>query len=324
MYQILIRRLILVIPTLLIVSMLSFAIMRAAPGDPVQMYVAGGMSKGSPEDIERIRQNLGLNDPLPAQYLRWLEQAIQGNLGYSLSSQRPVLDLIGERLPASLSLMGISLVLAMAIGITLGAIAAIKQYSLFDYATTTFAVLGNALPSFWIGMILIWLFAVQLGWLPTGQMESFNPSGPVWLDRVKHFILPVFVTAFVSLISWVRYQRASLLEVLHQDYIRTARAKGLAERRVMLRHAWRNSLIPIVTLIGFSVSNLVAGSYVIEVVFSWPGMAQFGFDAILKRDYPVIMGVTLFSSLFIITGNLLADLAYIVVNPQVAASARGR
>jgi peptide/nickel transport system permease protein len=323
-YQILIRRLLLVIPTLLIVSMLSFAIMRAAPGDPVQMYVAGGMSKGSPEDIERIRENLGLNDPLPAQYLRWLEQAIQGNLGYSLSSQRPVLDLIGERLPASLSLMGISLVLAMAIGITLGAIAAIKQYSLFDYATTTFAVLGNALPSFWIGMILIWLFAVQLGWLPTGQMESFNPSGPVWLDRVKHFILPVFVTAFVSLISWVRYQRASLLEVLHQDYIRTARAKGLAERRVMLRHAWRNSLIPIVTLIGFSVSNLVAGSYVIEVVFSWPGMAQFGFDAILKRDYPVIMGVTLFSSLFIITGNLLADLAYIVVNPQVAASARGR
>jgi peptide/nickel transport system permease protein len=323
-YQILIRRLLLVIPTLLIVSMLSFAIMRAAPGDPVQMYVAGGMSKGSPEDIERIRENLGLNDPLPAQYLRWLEQAIQGNLGYSLSSQRPVLELIGERLPASLSLMGISLVLAMAIGITLGAIAAIKQYSLFDYATTTFAVLGNALPSFWIGMILIWLFAVQLGWLPTGQMESFNPSGPVWLDRVKHFILPVFVTAFVSLISWVRYQRASLLEVLHQDYIRTARAKGLAERRVMLRHAWRNSLIPIVTLIGFSVSNLVAGSYVIEVVFSWPGMAQFGFDAILKRDYPVIMGVTLFSSLFIITGNLLADLAYIVVNPQVAASARGR
>ncbi len=324
MYQILLRRLLLVIPTLLVVSILSFAIMRAAPGDPVQMYVAGGLSKGNPEDIERIRQNLGLNDPLPTQYFRWLGQAVQGNLGYSLSSQRPVLDLIGERLPASLSLMGISLVLAMIIGITLGAIAAVKQYSLFDYATTTFAVLGNSLPSFWIGMILIWLFAVQLGWLPTGQMESLNPSGPIWLDRVKHFILPVFVTAFVSLISWVRYQRASLLEVLHQDYIRTARAKGLAERRVMFRHAWRNSLIPIVTLIGFSVSNLVAGSYVIEVVFSWPGMAQFGFDAILKRDYPVIMGVTLFSSIFIIFGNLLADLAYIVVNPQVAASARGR
>ncbi|MGH2613821.1 MAG: ABC transporter permease [Thermomicrobiales bacterium] len=320
MYQIFVRRLLLVIPTLLVVSVLSFAIMRAAPGDPVQMYVAGGLSKGSPEDIERIRENLGLNDPLPVQYARWLGQAVQGNLGYSIASQRPVTDLIRERLPASLSLMGISLVLSMTVGILIGAVAAVKQYSLFDYATTTFAVLGNALPSFWIGMILIWLFAVQLGWLPTGQMQSFMPREPVWLDSAKHFVLPVFVTAFVSLIYWVRYQRASLLEVLHQDYIRTARAKGLTDRRVILRHAWRNSLIPIVTLIGFSVSNLVAGSYVIEVVFSWPGMAQFGFEAILQRDYPVIMGVTLFSSLFIVFGNLLADLAYIVVNPRVAAS----
>ena len=319
MYQILVRRLLLVIPTLLVVSMLSFAIMRAAPGDPVQMYVAGGLSKGSPEDIERIRENLGLNDPLPVQYVRWLEQAVQGNFGYSISSHRPVTELIRERLPASLSLMGISLLVSMTIGIAVGALAAVKQYSLFDYATTTFAVLGNSLPSFWIGMILIWVFAVQLGWLPTGQMQSFMPRDPVWLDTVKHYILPVFVTAFVSLIYWVRYQRASLLEVLHQDYIRTARAKGLGERRIILRHAWRNSLIPIVTLVGFSIANLVAGSYVIEVIFSWPGMAQFGFEAILKRDYPVIMGVTIFSSLFIIFGNLLADLAYIVVNPQVAA-----
>ena len=319
MSQILIRRLLLVIPTLLVVSMLSFAIMHAAPGDPVQMYVAGGMGQGSSEDIERIRENLGLNEPLPVQYVRWLGQAVQGNLGYSITSTRPVSDLILERLPASLSLMGISLVLSMTVGILVGTVSAVKQYSLFDYATTAFAVLGQALPSFWIGMILIWVFAVQLGWLPSGQMQSFMPREPAWLDMAKHFVLPVFVTAFVSLIYWVRYQRASLLEVLHQDYIRTARAKGLHERRVILRHAWRNSLIPIVTLVGFSVSNLVAGSYVIEVVFSWPGMAQFGFDAILKRDYPVIMGVTLFSSLFIIVGNLLADLAYIVVNPQVAA-----
>jgi peptide/nickel transport system permease protein len=318
-YQILLRRVFLVIPTLLVVSILSFAIMRAAPGDPVQMYVAGGLSKGSAEDIARIRENLGLNDPLPVQYLRWLEQAVQGNLGYSIASHRPVVDLIKERLPASLSLMGSALLLSMAIGLLIGATAAIKQHSLFDYATTTFAVLGNSLPSFWIAMILIWVFAVQLGWLPTGQMSSFMSKDPVWLDTLKHFILPVFVTAFVSLIYWVRYQRASLLEVLHQDYIRTARAKGLTEQRVILRHAWRNSLIPIATLLGFSVANLVAGSYVIEVVFSWPGMAQFGFDAILKRDYPVIMGVTLFSSLFIIFGNLLADIAYIVVNPRVAA-----
>jgi len=317
--QILVRRLLLVIPTLLVVSIISFTIMRAAPGDPVQMYVAGGLSKGSPEDIERIRENLGLNESLPVQYLRWLGQAVQGNLGYSISSHRPVTELIRERLPASLSLMGISFLLSMTIGITVGALAAVKQYSVFDYSTTTIAVLGNALPSFWIGMILIWVFAVQLGWLPTGQMQSFMPRDPVWLDTTKHFILPVFVTAFVSLIYWVRYQRASLLEVLHQDYIRTARAKGLGERRIILRHAWRNSLIPIVTLVGFSVAAVSLEYNVIEVVFSWPGMAQFGFEAILKRDYPVIMGVTIVSSLFIIFGNLLADLAYIVVNPQVAA-----
>ena len=319
MYQILLRRVLLVIPTLLVVSILSFAIMRAAPGDPVQMYVAGGLSKGSAEDIARIRENLGLNDPMPVQYLRWLGQAVQGNLGYSIKSQRPVADLIKERLPASLSLMGSALLLSMVAGLLIGATAAIKQHTFFDYATTTFAVLGNSLPSFWIAMILIWLFAVQLGWLPTGQMSSFMSKDPAWLDTLKHYILPVFVTAFISLIYWVRYQRASLLEVLHQDYIRTARAKGLTEQRVILRHAWRNSLIPIATLLGFSVANLVAGSYVIEVVFSWPGMAQFGFEAILKRDYPVIMGVTLFSSLFIIFGNLLADIAYIVVNPRVAA-----
>ena len=243
MSQILIRRLLLVIPTLLVVSMLSFAIMHAAPGDPVQMYVAGGMGQGSSEDIERIRENLGLNEPLPVQYVRWLGQAVQGNLGYSITSTRPVSDLILERQPASLSLMGISLVLSMTVGILVGTVSAVKQYSLFDYATTAFAVLGQALPSFWIGMILIWVFAVQLGWLPSGQMQSFMPREPAWLDMAKHFVLPVFVTAFVSLIYWVRYQRASLLEVLHQDYIRTARAKGLHERRVILRHAWRNSRV---------------------------------------------------------------------------------
>ena len=197
MYQILVRRVLLVIPTLLVVSVLSFAIMRAAPGDPVQMYVAGGMSQGSAEDIDRIRENLGLNDPLPVQYLRWLGQAVQGNLGYSLASQRPVIELISERLPASLSLMGISLVLSMAVGILIGVIAAVKQYSLFDYATTTFAVLGNSLPSFWIAMILIWLFAVRLGWLPTGpdafvhaersrlarHGQAFRPAG--LRDRIR-------------------------------------------------------------------------------------------------------------------------------------------
>lgn len=320
MYVLIIRRFLTVIPTLLVVSILSFAIMRAAPGDPVQLYTSTGMAKGNPADIARIRKNLGLDDALPVQYVRWLSEALRGNLGYSIASHKPVTRLIWQKLPASLSLMGISLLVSMTLGILIGAVAAIKRYSAFDYLSTTLAFLGNASPSFWIAMICIWLFSVRLKWLPTGQIHSFSPSDPTWLDTIKHYILPVFVTSFVGLISWVRYQRASLVEVLHQDYIRTARAKGLSERRVLMFHAWRNSLIPIVTLIGFSISNLVAGSYVIELVFSWPGMAQFGFDAILKRDYPVIMGVTLISSLFIIGGNLLADVCYILVNPRIGSN----
>ena len=151
-------------------------------------------------------------------------------------------------------------------------------------------------------------------------MHSFRPDGPVWLDTAKHFVLPVIVTSYVGLIVWVRYQRGSMIEALNQDYVRTARAKGLDSKAVLYRHAWRNSLVPIVTLFGFSIANLVAGSYVIEYVFSWPGMANFGFDAILKRDYPVIMGVTLVSSIFIIIGNLIADLAYMAINPQIRTS----
>ncbi|MCA9858187.1 MAG: ABC transporter permease [Thermomicrobiales bacterium] len=320
MTALLIRRLLMVIPTLFFVSLISFAIIRAAPGDPVRMYTSSGMSKADAEDVERIRENLGLNDPLPVQYVRWLEQAVQGNLGYSIVSHRPVTELIAEKLPASLSLMGISLVLSMTLGILIGSIAAVKRYSLFDYATTIFAFLGSSLPSFWLSMILIWFFAVRLGWLPTGQMHSFRPSGPVWLDTAKHFVLPVIVTSYVGLIVWVRYQRSSMIEALNQDYVRTARAKGLNSKAVLYRHAWRNSLVPIVTLFGFSIANLVAGSYVIEYVFSWPGMANFGFDAILKRDYPVIMGVTLVSSIFIITGNLIADICYMFINPQIRNS----
>jgi peptide/nickel transport system permease protein len=321
--HLILQRLILLVPTLFVVTILTFVIMLSAPGDPIQMYMQTELSKGNAQDMDRIRHNLGLDDPIPVQYVRWLRQALRGNLGYSYVSHRPVTEVIAEKIPASLSLMGISLLLSVSVGLVIGALAAVKQYSVFDYLTTTFAFIGNALPSFWIAMILIWLFAVRLGWLPTGQMHSFQPEGPVWLDTAKHYVLPVFVTSFVSLITWVRYQRASLLEVLHQDYIRTARAKGLAERRVLLRHAWRNSLIPLVTLIGFSVSNLVAGSYVIEFVFSWPGLGQFGFDSLLKRDYPVIMGVTLLSALFIIFGNLLADILYILINPQISARRQG-
>lgn len=320
MYRLILRRFLLAIPTLFVVSVLSFAVMKAAPGDPVRMYVAGGMSKGSVEDIERIRHNLGLDRPIYIQYIAWLRNTLRGDLGYSLSTRRPVAQVIAEKLPASISLMGISFLLSMSIGIGVGMLSAARQYSLFDYVVTVLTFLGNSLPSFWIALMLIWLFSVRLGWLPTGHMSSYETTDSPLLDYARHYVLPVTTLSLVSLVSWVRYQRASMLESLQQDYIRTARAKGLAERVVLIRHAWRNSLVPIVTLIGFSVANLVSGSYIIETIFSWPGMGQLGFDAILKRDYPVIMGVTLLSAIFIIFGNLLADLTYLLVNPQIRES----
>jgi len=320
MQRLIIQRLLLAIPTLFMVSLLSFAIMKAAPGDPVRMYVSTEMSKGSAEDIARIRQNLGLDRPILVQYWSWLKNTMTGNLGYSLVNKRPVGEVILEKLPASISLMGISFLVSITIGLTVGVLSALRQYSLFDYAVTILAFIGNSLPTFWIAMMLIWLFAVRLGWLPTGQMSSYQPSTSRLVDYAKHFVLPVITTSFVSLVGWVRYQRASMLDVLQQDFIRTARAKGLKERVVFLRHAWRNALIPILTMIGFSVSNLVSGSYILETIFSWPGMGQFGFDALLKRDYPVLMGVTLLSSIFIIAGNLLSDVTYVLVDPRMRES----
>ncbi|HEX9924695.1 MAG TPA: ABC transporter permease [Anaerolineae bacterium] len=320
MQRLIIQRLLLAVPTLFVVSILSFTIIKLAPGDPVRMYVSTGLSQGNQEDIERIRRNLGLDRPLHVQYLAWLKNTMQGNLGYSLSSRRPVGQILLEKLPASISLMGISFLVSLTIGVLVGVISAVKQYSLFDYSVTVFAFIGNSIPSFWIAMMLIWFFAVELGWLPTGQMQSYQPTASPLLDYARHFVLPVATTSFINLVGWVRYQRASMLEVLQQDYIRTARAKGLKERSILLGHAWRNSLIPILTLIGFSVSNLVGGSYIIETIFSWPGMGQLGFDAILKRDFPVIMGVTLLSAAFIILGNLLADVTYILVNPKMRTS----
>lgn len=311
------RRLLASIPTLLIVSIFTFGIMRLAPGDPVRMYLSSDLSNANPDDVARVREQLGLNDPLHEQYVRWLGQAVQGNFGYSIVSKRPVLEMIWEKVPASLSLMVPALILAITVGIGVGTLAALKQNSWIDYVATVMVFAGNALPSFFIGMMAIWIFAVQLGWLPTGQMRSVSTSDPVWLDYARHLILPVLVTSFVSLVAWVRYQRSSMLEVLHADFIRVARAKGLPERQVLFRHAWRNSLVPIVTLIGLSITNLVGGSYVIETVFAWPGLGQFGFDAVLARDYPVIMGITMISSVVIVAGNLIADIAYTLLNPQM-------
>ncbi len=300
-----------------VVSVGAFALMRYTPGDPVAALTGESLRFQSPQEQARIRRNLGLDDPFWVQYGRWAKHAVRGDLGYTINLHRPVSAVISERLGASFLLMGASLIISVVIGLALGVLSAIKRYSALDYAITIIAFVGNSLPQVWIGLMFIFLFALKLHWLPVGGMTTLGGTSNGFVDRVRHLVLPMATLAFTNLALWARYQRASMLDVLGQDYVQVARAKGLRERSVILRHAWRNSLVPIVTLLGNSVIVLIEGAYIVETIFAWPGLGRLGVDAILKRDYPVVMGVVLLSSAFIITGNLCADLAYGVINPRL-------
>lgn len=302
---------------LFVVSIGSFVLMLYTPGDPVAALLGQNTRLMSPENLELVRNNLGLNDPFFVQYWNWLGRAVQGDLGYSLSLKRPVTDLIGERVGATLTLIGVSLAISILLGLTLGVISAVKRNTVIDYLVTTLAFLGNSMPQVWIGLMLIFLFSVHWGLLPAGGMITMGSKGGGFVDRLEHLILPASTLAITNMVVWARYQRSSLIESFNQDYVRTARAKGLNERTVVFRHAWRNSLIPIVTLLGNSAVFLVEGAFVVETIFSWPGLGRLGVDAILKRDYPLVMGVVILTSVVIIIGNLLADLAYGLVNPRL-------
>ena len=302
---------------LLIVSIGSFALMRYTPGDPVAALIGQQARLMSPEDLAVIRRNLGLDDPVHVQYGLWLRNALQGDLGYSLGLKRPVTGVIAERIGPSFTLIGISLGLSIVLGVSFGVLSAVRRNTAFDHAVTVGSFIGNSMPQVWVGLMLVFLFAIKLRWFPAGGMVTLGSSGGGLGDRLEHLVLPVTTLTLTNLVVWTRYQRASLLEVLGQDYIRVARAKGLGERTVLLRHAWRNSLLSVVTLLGNSFVFLVEGAYIVETIFSWPGLGRLGVEAILKRDYPLVMGVAILSSLFIISGNLLADLAYGALNPRL-------
>ncbi len=315
--SLIVSRLLQSILVLFVVSIGSFVLMLYTPGDPVAALLGQQTRMMDPASLEQIRENLGLNDPFFVQYGNWMKRALQGDLGYSYSLRRPVTELIGARLGATLTLIGTSLALSISIGLTLGVISAVKKNTIVDYIVTTLAFLGNSMPQVWIGLMLIFLFSVRWGVLPAGGMVTLGRGGGGFVDRLEHLILPAATLAITNLVVWARYQRSSLIESFRQDYVRTARAKGLKERTVVFRHAWRNSLIPIVTLLGNSAVFLVEGAFVVETIFSWPGLGRLGVDAILKRDYPLVMGVVILSSVVIIVGNLLADLAYGIVNPRL-------
>ncbi len=316
MTRFIVKRLLALIPLLFAISVISFVVIRAAPGDPiVSMVDPRGGRELSPEQLEKIYQQLGLRDPLYVQYGRWLNNVVHGNLGHSLTTRRPVLDLIVERIPNTLKLTVTALFITLLLAIPLGILCGRFQNSLFDQAISILTFVGFSIPNFWLALMLIAVFAVGLRWLPVMGMTSAGQTG-LW-DQIRHMILPVATFVIIDVGGWMRYQRSSVIDAMHEDYTRTARAKGLPERVVFFKHVWRNALLPIVTFLGLSLSSLVSGSFLVEYVFAWPGMGRLGVEAAMGRDYPVVMGVTLLSSALIIIGNLVADIAYALVDPRI-------
>lgn len=319
MIRYIIRRLIEAVPLLLVISLLTFLIVEIAPGDAAQMYI--DPERGTdPAYIEQLRRNLGLDQPIHVRYVAWLRQTLSGDLGFSMRSRRAVSLEVGDRLPNTLLLSGTALTLSFLLAVPIGIISAVKRYSLIDYLVTTFSLVGISIPIFWIALLLIQIFAIQLDWFPASGMRSVREQFTGWrstLDVLHHLILPAIVLAFAQIANWSRYQRSALLDVLKQDYIRTARGKGMMEYRVITLHAVKNSLIPMITLIGISVPSVVTGAFLTETIFSWPGIGRLGVDAVTGRDYPVIMAVTMLSALLIVVSSLLADIAYAWADPRI-------
>ncbi|WP_332688700.1 ABC transporter permease [Bosea sp. (in: a-proteobacteria)] len=309
-----VRRILHSIPLVIGVSIIGFGIMHLAPGGPLAVYTLNPTITVT--DIERIRIALGLDQPVHIQYLTWAKSMLTGSWGFTFFGGRPVLEVIVERLPATLILMGTSMALAILIGTLIGMLGAVRRNSIFDYLATTGAMLALSFPTFWFGLMAIYIFAIELRWLPSGGMYELGEEGNPW-DLLRHLVLPVMVLTLVLVATWSRYARSSFLEVIQQDYIRTAKSKGLGTRQIMTRHAFRNALIPLVALLGVQLPSLFSGALVAETIFSWPGMGRLFVDALNMKEYPILMGMIMFTALFVIVGNLLADIAIALIDPRV-------
>jgi peptide/nickel transport system permease protein len=314
MTRFLIRRLLGAIPLLLGVAVLSFIFMQLAPGGPDALFARN--ARMTEEALQAIRHNMGLDRPVHEQLLIWLGNLARGNLGISYTQYRPVSQVIWDVVPNTLLLMGTGMLISLAAALSFGILAARRQYGFFDNVTSFVSYFGLAMPVFWFGLMLQLLFAVRLGWLPSAGMESAGGGGP--LDVARHLVLPAFTIAIGSIAGWSRYVRSSTIESLEQDYVRTARAKGIDDRRVLMGHVLRNALIPFVTVVGIDVPLYLTGAVLTETVFSWPGMGRLFFDSLTVRDYPVLMGVLLLGAVLIVLGNLIADIIYGVLDPRIS------
>jgi peptide/nickel transport system permease protein len=319
LFPYILRRLLIAVPVTLAITAFIFGMTALAPGDPVDAMI-NPEHPPPPEQLQALREQLGLNQPLPVRYLIWLGELCKGNMGYSTFNRQPVTLRIQERLDNTVELMTLALMLAVISGLVLGIITALKQYSLVDYILTIFAFTGIAVPTFFVGLLAIFLFGVVLGWFPVGGIQSFSDTTLPIADRLWHMTLPALVLGFREMALFMRFTRSSMLEVIRMDYVITARSKGLEERVVVLRHALRNALIPVMTIIGTRLPILFSGSILIEVVFSYPGIGLLAVQSIRYRDFPVIMGVALISSLVVLAANLLTDIAYAFVDPRVRYS----
>lgn len=312
MRRLIVKRMLQTIPMLIAISIVSFLLIKLAPGDPVQAYITPEMG---PTDIERIRENLGLNDPIHIQYIRWLKNVLKGDLGYSLVNHRPVLIQIKERLPATIGLMSTSLIFSMIVGIIVGLLSAANQNKLFDRIVTLISYLGISIPSFWFAMMLILLLSLKLKLLPSIGMRTIGVHS-TW-DLIKHAIMPTLVLSIQNIAVIARYIRSSTISQLKEDYVIVQLAAGASRNEILYKYVLKNAILPVITILGMSLPSLVSGAFITESIFGWPGMGQLGVTAIFSYDYPLIMAITMFSSLILILGNLLSDVLYSVVDPRI-------
>jgi len=309
------------VPLLIGITIICFAVIHLAPGSPTDLQTQMN-PRASAEVKERLRALYELDKPLHEQYLSWLKKIVVLDLGNSFSPDgRPVADKILERIPITITINALSLGLIIAVALPVGVASAVRRNSLFDKITTVLVFVGFAMPTFWLALLLMILFGIHLGWLPISGIRSLNyeylPPFSAFADLVKHLILPVFLSAFGGIAGFSRYIRSNMLEVIRQDYITTARAKGLSERTVIYKHALRNALLPVITILGLSVPGLIGGSVIFETIFAIPGMGQLFYMAVMSRDYPVIMGILVIGAVLTLVANLLADVCYALADPRI-------
>ncbi|MEW6115409.1 MAG: ABC transporter permease [Nitrospirota bacterium] len=315
-----IKRLLLMVPLIFGITLITFTVIHLAPGGPVEVETEMSL-KASAQARENLKKLYGLDKPLHVQYFDWLKRFVKLDFGTSFVDGKKVVDKIKERIPITLTINVLSLLLIMSIAIPIGVLSATRQYSLFDKLTTIFVFLGFSTPTFWLALIMMIIFGVTLGVLPISGIQSIDVSGMSFFERVldwaKHLVLPVGLSAFGGIAGFSRYSRSSMLEVIRQDYIRTARAKGLKESDVIIHHAVRNALLPIVTILGLAVPGLIGGAVIFETIFAIPGMGQLFYASTMSRDYPTIMGILVIGAILTLIGNLIADVSYALVDPRI-------